>query len=269
MHKRTGNVMGYQWRRNMHKVRAVMMAAGLGSRLYGKGETHPHKALLRFGGRSLLQRHVETLYSLGVCDLSIVVGYHPEAVGQELVRLNALDYVTMRYNPRFRRGSLLSLWTVRDVLRSGADILLMDADVLYHRDLIRRLMDTPHGNCFLLDRNVESTEETEEPVRLYLRNGQPVEFRKVVTTDVVYDTMGEWPGFLRLVAENAAMLADRLEVFVTAGRLDDPYEEAIRDETLARPDAFGVEDITGLPWIEIDFPADVKRALCRILPQIA
>lgn len=242
-----------------------MMAAGLGSRLYGNDDTHPHKALLSFDDRSLLQRHVEALQALRIADLALVVGYHPEELGQELVRLNALDYVSMRYNPRFRRGSLLSLWTVRDVLRSGADILFMDADVLYHRDLIQRLIDTPHRNCFLLDRNIEPTEE---PVRLCLRNDRLVEFRKVVGSDVVYDTVGEWPGFLRLAPEGAVRLAERLEVLVAAGRLDDPYEEGMRADVLAWPETFGVEDVTGLPWIEIDFLADVERARHEILPRL-
>ncbi|KAF0110681.1 MAG: hypothetical protein FD149_2619 [Rhodospirillaceae bacterium] len=246
-------------------LRAIMMAAGLGRRLYGDDDLHPHKALLIFGGRSLLQRHVETLHALSVVDLTLVVGYHPEDLGREVERLDALAYVSLRYNPRFRRGSLLSLWTVRDVLRSGADILFMDADVLYHPALIQRLVDTPHPNCFLLDRAFEGTDE---PVRLCLRDGHPVEFRKGVNAGVVHDVVGEWPGFLRLSPEGAAGLADRLEAFVAAGRLEDPYEEAIRAEALARPEAFGVEDITGLPWIEIDFPADVDRARHEILPRI-
>lgn len=246
-------------------MRALMMAAGRGSRFYGDDDIHPHKALLTFGGRSLLQRHVEILQSLVVTDLTLVIGYHPEALGRELVRIDALDYVSMRYNPRYYRGSILSLWTVRDVLRSGADILCMDADVLYHVDLIRRLLNTSYCSCFLLDR---TTDLTCESVRLCLKDGQLVEFRKEVAPYVVYDTIGEWPGFLRLAPSVAARLADRLETLVVAGHLDDPYEEAIRIEVLAWPNIFGVEDITGLPWIEIDFPYDAERAMHEILPRL-
>jgi len=31
---------------------------------------------------------------------------------------------------------------------------------------------------------------------------------------------------------------------------------------------FGYEDVTGLPWIEIDFPADVIRAQNELVPAI-
>ena len=37
---------------------------------------------------------------------------------------------------------------------------------------------------------------------------------------------------------------------------------------LAQPRAFGFEDVSGLPWIEIDFPEDVARAGAEILPAI-
>ena len=48
------------------------------------------------------------------------------------------------------------------------------------------------------------------------------------------------------------------------------YEEPIRDMILdAAPDRFGFEDITGLPWTEIDFAEDVamKRAIA-LLPEL-
>lgn len=248
-------------------MRALMMAAGLGSRLYGRDNIHPHKILLNFGGCTLLQRHVEILKESGIDDLTLVVGYHLEEIGNELVRINALNYVTMCYNPRFHLGSILSLWTARDVLRSNADILCMDADVLYHSDLIRRLVSTFHRNCFLFDRTTDVICE-QESVKLYLQNGLLVEFCKGTVSCTGYDTIGEWPGFLRLTSETAAQLADRIETFISADQLNQPYEEAIRLEVLTRPEIFGIEDITGLPWVEIDFPADLDRAKNEIFPKL-
>ena len=47
------------------------------------------------------------------------------------------------------------------------------------------------------------------------------------------------------------------------------YEEAIRfivkDSVLNH---FGYEDITNLPWIEIDFPEDLERAKKKLLLKI-
>ena len=56
--------------------------------------------------------------------------------------------------------------------------------------------------------------------------------------------------------------------YMRAGRTEQPHEEALRDVLLADPQAFSFEDITGLPWIEIDFPEDVVQARQRILPRL-
>jgi choline kinase len=46
------------------------------------------------------------------------------------------------------------------------------------------------------------------------------------------------------------------------------YEEPIRDMIIASAaDRFGFEDISGLPWTEIDFPEDVVRARA-LLPKL-
>ena len=46
-------------------MRAVMLAAGVGARL-GEGDDAPPKALLRFGGQTLLARHIALLRHAGV-----------------------------------------------------------------------------------------------------------------------------------------------------------------------------------------------------------
>jgi choline kinase len=114
-----------------------------------------------------------------------------------------------------------------------------------------------------LDRDFEPGDE---PVKLCVQNGQLVEFRKQVAADLTYDFAGESVGFFRFESAFARRLATRTEYYVAAGRHEEPYEEAIRDLLLETPSAFGYEDITGLPWIEIDFPEDMKRAENEILP---
>ena len=59
------------------------------------------------------------------------------------------------------------------------------------------------------------------------------------------------------------------ELYLGQVRRHEPYEEAIRDVLLTSPRrTFTFEDITGLPWIEIDFAADVDRVEAEFLPRI-
>ncbi len=48
------------------------------------------------------------------------------------------------------------------------------------------------------------------------------------------------------------------------------YRVAMRDVLVSEPPGtFAYEDITGLPWIEIDYPSDLLRAERTILPRLS
>ncbi|MEO5338563.1 MAG: phosphocholine cytidylyltransferase family protein [Magnetospirillum sp. WYHS-4] len=244
-------------------MKAIMLAAGVGKRLYGDSGEQPPKSLLEFEGETLMRRHIETLKSLGIDSLTLVLGYRADEIGAEAKAVGG-DFVKIIHNPDFRRGPVVSLWLARETLRGGDDVLFMDADVLYHPSLIRRLIEARPANCFLYD---EAFEHGEEPVTLCLRGGEPVEFGKKIQGS--FDAKGEWPGFLKLGPAMAAGLADSLQAYIDADDLDNAYEPAMRDLLLEQPKGtFAYLDITGEPWIEIDFPEDLERARLEILPRI-
>lgn len=240
-----------------------MLAAGVGARL-GTERPHPPKVLLRFGGRSLLSRHLAILRHFGIEELVITKGYRGELIEAELNALSVDGFARTVFNPDYRAGSMMSLWSVRDCLASGHELLLMDADVLYDHRLMARLVESRHDNCFLLDRDFEPGEE---PVKLGVRDGVLVDFERRI--EAPYEFCGESVGFFRLSSAIGAELVERMGRYVAAGQVDRWYEAAIRDllrETAAG--TFGWEEVTGLPWIEIDFPEDVDRAEREILPRL-
>jgi choline kinase len=246
----------------MRPASAVILAAGVGRRLEAS-QGRP-KILLEFGGQTLLARHLAALHRHGVDEISITVGHQRELIEAEVVRLGWSDKVIFIGNPRYREGSLVSLWMQSGQLRAGRPMLLMDGDVLYDHRMIEPLINAPGENILLLDRNIEPGDE---PVKICLRGTGIVDFRK--RPEHAHDWHGESVGFFRFSAETAAALADRCEFYVDAGGTELEYEEAIRDLILAEPDRFRAVDITDLPWTEIDFQADVVRALNVVLPQLS
>jgi len=46
----------------------------------------------------------------------------------------------------------------------------------------------------------------------------------------------------------------------------DSYDDVLR--VLVQRGIFGAEDVTGLPWTEIDFPQDIEYAEKTILPRL-
>ena len=215
------------------------------------------KCLLQFGGKSLLQRHIEILNDLDTDRIIIITGYRRADIEAALATINSRAPVEPVINPNYETGSVVSLHCAYNHLTDGTDTILMDADVLYDPAILGRLFNTPSSNCFLLDRDFEPGDE---PVKLCLAGNTPVEFRKKLDTEISWDYQGESVGFFRFDPVVSARLAHKAREYLDNNRTDEPYEEAIRDLLMATPHLFHFEDITGLPWIEIDFPADVERA---------
>lgn len=241
--------------------RALILAAGVGARL-GAGAGGLPKALLSFDGKSLVRRHLEILSSCGIREVVFAVGYKSNLLVEEIATVDVASAVEIVENPHYTEGSVVTLWCLREFLIAGGPVLVMDADVLYDRRIIERLIASDHPICMLLDRDLEPGNE---PVKICVSDGQIVDFRKVV--DTPHDFHGESVGFFKISPDGARDLAAAVSAYVETGRVDQPYEEAIRDVVLSSaPATVGFEDITGLPWIEIDFADDVKRAETRILP---
>jgi len=96
-----------------------------------------------------------------------------------------------------------------------------------------------------------------------------LELRKQIAVGLQYDTIGESVGFFRFRESTARRLADIVAGYVASGRTNLPHEEAVRDLLLEGERPYDVADVTGLPWIEIDFPGDVARAEREVLPHLA
>ena len=166
--------------------------------------------------------------------------------------------------PVEKEGSIVTQWTVREPLSRGGDVILMDGDVLYDYRMMEVLLASRHANCFLLDRNFEPGDE---PIKLCVRDGRLVEFRKQV--NVPYDFWGESVGFFRLGEDVARRLVPATRRYLDAGRRRKRYDAALRDILLGDPPgSFAFEDVTGIPWTEIDFIEDMERAATVVLPRL-
>jgi choline kinase len=246
-------------------MHAIILAAGRGNRLSEHNPDGHPKCLMEFGGQSLLARHLDLLSRFGIRNADLVVGYEADRIIDHVGTLASRPDVAFHFNPRYELGSVLSLWAAGETLQVGVPVIVMDADVLYHPAILQRLVETRVENCYLLDREFVPGDE---PVKIAIRDGVMIEFSKQLDEGLSYDTIGESVGFFRFGPECALDIARECANFDTEGLADAPHEEALRNVLLARPESFGFEDISGLPWIEIDFPEDVLRAAEEVLPAI-
>lgn len=228
-------------------MRAILLAAGRGRRL----ESDAPKCLLSIEGKTLLERHLAHLEASGIDALTLVVGYQREAIEQHLAKLQPGLPIELVYNPRFERGSIVSLQVAGERLLDGA--LWMDADVLYPTALLQKLVRSEHASCVLLDAR---SEETGEEMMLGVRGGRVWQIARRV--GAAWDLVGESVGFAKVGPEAGRVLKRILDAEVNAERLDQEYEAAMNLAFQETP--FGFERVDEFPWTEIDFREDVEKA---------
>jgi len=224
------------------------------------------KCLLQFDGVTLLQRHLCLLRRAGVDQIVLALGVRHEMVAAELDRLAWQPRPEIVLNERYELGSVLTVHTAAGAMTRGGDILLMDADVLYDERILAPLVAGAWPvNRLLIDRDFEAGDE---PVKVCMRDGLPIEMRKQIPPGLNYDFVGESIGFFRLDQTAARRLADLAAAYVAGERAGAPHEEAVRDLLFERGRIFEVADVTVAPWIERDFPDDVTRAKLDVLPRL-
>jgi choline kinase len=228
-------------------MRAIILAAGVGKRLGDSVTEHP-KCLLDLEGRTLLDRMLDALSAVGVRDITIVVGHLADQVE---AAVGGREGVRTVFNPDYRKGAILSLWTAREDLDD--EVLIMDADVLFPTEMLRRLVESAAENCFLMDSRAANDGEAQ---MLMAKQGRVLDIARGLRGD--FDACGESIGFLKLGAGGARTVRGLLESALRGGRDGIEHEEVY--PALMRECVIGYEVVDDLPWMEIDFPEDVQQA---------
>ena len=238
-------------------MRGIILAAGKGSRLNGTTGNSP-KCLIDVGGRTLIERQIDTLRAAGISDIVVVVGCQ-----QHRVRRVCGKTVSYIENRRYAEtNSLYSLWMARPLLYEG--FVVLNCDVLFHPALLQDLLTSRHENALLLGyREADQPLFGEEEMKVKVRHGRVADMSK--TMDPA-EADGENLGIVKFGARGAAALADTMDRIVAQGALREWAPRAFAEFAQHHPlHAIGTR---GLPWIEIDFPEDYERAIAEVLPQI-
>lgn len=242
-------------------MRAIILAAGVARRLAPLTD-HTHKCLLPVGGRSLFDRMLDALVGNAVEEAVVVVGHCQDQVraagGTERAGMR-IRYV---FNPEYQKGSILSLWAVRSTLREGPTIV-MDGDVLFPPRFIAGLIASPARSALLIDR---SFADSGEEVKLYTRGDRVIALGKKFVPPR-WDSVGEGIGFFKCDPSHAGAYIRLLAASIEETGGFNEYEDALNRLLTQVP--VGWVDVTGLPWTEVDFAEDLRRAETEVLPRLA
>ncbi|MBX3327922.1 MAG: phosphocholine cytidylyltransferase family protein [Nitrospira sp.] len=239
-------------------MKAIILAAGVGKRLWDITQHRP-KCLIEIGGRSLLHRYLESLASVGIRRATIVVGYKQEMIRAAVAAESCGVGVTFLVNEEFHRGSISSLWIARSAFDDHT--IVMDADVLFHREILGRLVSSPFENALLMD---ETVEQTGEECMVVVAGGRVIALTKKMPDH--YDYAGEGVGFLRVRHADTPRVVSSLRGYIEKNMWHMEYEDALLE--YFHDVRVGHEKIGGLPWTEIDFVEDIKKAELEVLPRL-
>jgi choline kinase len=245
-------------------MNAFIYAAGRGLRLGAALGQHA-KILLEIGGRSLLEWHACRLREAGIRQVFLIVGYQSDFVCRRLPALEREYHLPLVpiLNSDYSEGSVLSFQaSLAQLRKETGPVLIMDGDVLYPAALLQQLIHSPHRTALLIDRSYSTADD--DPVLVPVQGGRPIEFQKRWTGQA--DLVGESIGFFKVdPSDLPALEAATLKRTVGEAR-QESYDEVLRDMVVQG--RFGYEDVTGIPWTELDFPEDVEYAQRHVLPLI-
>lgn len=247
-------------------MQAIMLAAGMGKRLkkYTKNNT---KCMLEIQNKTLIERAIEALLEAGVKKFIIVVGYKGENLKKFLLeecknpKVKEMD-INFIDNPVYdKTNNIYSLWLAKDELIKD-DTLLLESDLIYDYDLIKRLVDSKDKNLV----SVAKYEQWMDGTVIKIDDNNNVkEF--IEKKNFSFEEISEYYKTVNVYKFGKEFLKKQflpfLDAYMQAYGENEYYELVLKIIThLSRADlkALDVSDIT---WYEIDDAQDLGIAISK------
>ena len=231
-------------------MKALILAAGVSRRLYPQTYNTP-KCLLEVGGKPIINYQLEALSELGINDITMIVGYHREmlveSVEKNFPEINFKFIVNHHY---FETNTAYSVYVGKEALRDQH--LLMNADVVYPKELLSKLYHSSFENVLAVD--IKSCGREEVKV---IDGGQNM--ISAIGKDLIEDKcLGEFIGVAKFSSEFMKEFVNALGQLIEAGGKNDYFEAGI--EQLLEKQLVYYVDVSEYPCLEIDFVEDLELA---------
>ena len=243
--------MKHSYPNNERVTTALLLAAGIGSRLYPLTQNEP-KCLTIVNAVSILERLISNLNQHGFKRLVVVTGYLENRIRDFLgnkVGNIAIDYI---FSPLYETtNNIYSLWMAREVINEP--FLLLESDLVFDESLldamlypdriaVAKVQPWMNGSCVTINKS--------QLVKAFLAdNADSFGEIKYKTVNIYSISLTSWHCILK-----------KLDKRISDGKVNDYYEtvfaEMIADGSLT----FKIVSFDGKPWYEIDTIEDLAKA---------
>lgn len=226
-------------------MKALIMAAGKGSRISDNINGVPKSTLPLSDGTPVIRRIVQNMLLSGI-QPCVCVGYQQEKVREVLMGLDIQYYVNPFYEVT---NNIATLWFAKEVL-CDEDIILTSADLYYPKEFLNLLKESNAELTMLVD----STRITSGDFYFHVND---YGFINEYGPDVPLDKRKyEYMGLLKICKDRIQDLKKRMEYYIMHGKYNMYFEDLVISMNIKDHVPISFVDVQGSFWKEFDVYED-------------
>ncbi len=131
------------------EMKVIILAAGQGTRLRPLTDDKP-KCMVEVKGRSILERHLDTIHACGIrdTDITIVAGYRGDVLQSRFAGTEIRIIVNEEYGTT---NMVCSLMCARELMESQDDILISYGDIIYNEKVLKKILASDEAASVIVD----------------------------------------------------------------------------------------------------------------------
>lgn len=230
------------------KMKALILAAGLGSRLAPITDTIP-KSLVSVNGTPILFKQINNLHENNVDDITIISGYKADVL-ENTVKSTYPNVKIVRSVNYANTNNMYSAWLGKSAM-AGEAFLMMNADVFFDASVITALLADSNDNAIVTDIG----NYNEESMKVIERDGRIVEISKQIMRE---DALGSSIDVYKFSASAGKAFFDKCEEYILRNKELRKWSEVALND-IVNNIKFSACPLVGR-WFEIDNHDDLASA---------
>jgi choline kinase len=243
-------------------MKALILAAGRGTRIHSIQGDHP-KCLIQFnGGKStILDHQITSLFSAGVTDIGIVLGYEKDQIIQHVLKNYRDHYERFHFieNPEFARtNNIYSFWLAQKWLE-GTQFVCLNGDVVFDSRILISAVKSVAPITMIVD-----PKWRDETMKVVISENRVIKMSKRILQS---EFSGTYIGITSFAAGVQEGLFRKINHLIRTGNENEFFNVAVQqlaDEGVQ----VGFTSTGDLPWAEIDDPGDLAFARLYVFPKL-
>ena len=188
-------------------MRAIIIAAGKGTRLYPLTKNTP-KSLIEIGkGITMLESQLHSLRENQIKDVSIIVGYRAEQIEAKVKKYQNDFNISIVYNPFYDcSNNLLSVWMARHFMNE--DFITINGDDIFKPEVIEDLLKSESNITMVID---EKEKYDDDDMKVVHKDGLVLKVSKKIP---IAETNGESVGIIKFSGVGSKIYRNTLDEMV-------------------------------------------------------